>query len=642
MNQQYTRATDPEEIRAYLEGKPHVAFDFETAPLPPWRDDPQAALDAHRADIVGVSLSVAPGTGIYVPLAHQDGKNADPLAVIPLLRDLVWENPAVVKVAHNLAFESMFLYAHGIVLREPVYDTIAASQLTLKDPWTFRDLSDSGLKTLVPELLGAALPTFAEVTGGRNFDELDSDDPETIRYACADADYALRLYNRFNAWFDDWLPKHRWIVEHVESPTAVFCGIMKYNGLPMNRDAMIRSRNECARRLKSIGDEIHAIIGDVDIGANCSTKEFKQYLYHRLNLPILKTTEKEAEAADDQAMQMLSEWCAEHRPELVPLFRLVQEYRKWGKLKTTYLDGYLKAVNPVTHRIHPDLLPLATDTGRFSCRNPNMQNCPRKTNDPVGIRSFIQAPQGSLLVSCDFSQIELRIGSFYCRDPKMLEVYRTGGDIHAQTTSVIYNIPYEEAADKSNPDYKERRTIAKGVNFGLFFGLFPSGLQRQLKYKAGLNPSLEECEKILARIRSGYPALTVWQAQTKQAARKRTFSETFLGRRRYLPGIESRKWSRKSYAERCSLNTPIQGTAADILKLAIGRILEGLPDRPWLRPLLQIHDELVFEIPEDRLNEAVAFIRECMETQPFPELDVPLIAEASYGRDFGHMKEMEE
>ena len=638
---EYKRVTDPEEIREYIGSAGIVAFDFETSPLFQWRDDPMAALDAHRSCIVGISLSVAPGTGIYIPLQHWDGGNADPVQVIPVLRDLVWENPDVIKVAHNMAFESAFLYAHGIILREPVYDMIAASQMTLKNPWEFRGLSDSGLKKLVPELLHVELPTFEEVTGGRFFDELPSGDPETIRYACADSDYALQLYHRFNAWFDAWLPRHRWIVEHIESPTAVYCGLMKYNGLLVDETAMIRKQGECSEKLIDLQAKIHAIVGDVDFGANCATQAFKDYLFQTLKLPILKTTEKNAEAADDQTMQMLAEWCRENNPDLVPLFELVQEYRKWGKLKTTYLDGYLKFLNPATDRIHPDMMPLATDTGRFACRNPNMQNCPRKTNDPVGIRSFIKAPEGCLLVSCDFSQIELRIGSFYCRDPKMLEVYRSGGDIHGQTTSVIYGIPYDQAVDKENPDYKERRTVAKGVNFGLFYGLFPRGLQRQLKYKAGLNPTMEECETILANIRAGYPNLSKWQEQTKRKASERCYSQTFLGRRRYLPGIKSAEWSRKSFAERCALNTPVQGTAADILKLALGRLLVGLPDRPWLRPLLQIHDELVFEIPEDRLEEAVAFIRECMEAQPFPELDVPLVAEASYGPDFGHMKEME-
>ena len=637
----YRCETDPERIKDYVQNAAVVAFDFETSPLIQYREDSRASLDAHRACIVGVSLSVAEGSAIYVPLEHLEGGNADPGAVYPLLTELVWMNPGVVKVAHNLAFEAMFLYALGVILQPPCYDTIAAAQLTLKEPFTFRSLSDCGLKRLVPELLGDELPTFEEVTAGRYFDELSPDDPETVRYACADSDYALRLYHRFNRWFMAQLPTHRRIVEEIESPTAVYCGLMKYNGLLMDETAMIRKQGECAKRIIWLRDQIREIIGDVDIGANAGTQAFKDYLFKTMGLPVLKVTEKNAEAADDQTMIMLAEWCAVNRPELVPLFDLIQEYRKWSKLKTTYLDGYLRFINPATGRIHPDMLPLATETGRFAARNPNMQNAPRKTNDPVGIRSFIIAPEGHVLVSCDFSQIELRIGAFYCRDDRMLDTYRKGGDIHAATTSVIFGIPYEQAMDKNAPDYKERRTIAKNVDFGVFYGLFAKGLQRTLKFKAGLDKSLDGCQEIITNLKAGYPNLTRWQAMAKDAGTKRQYTQTFLGRRRYLPGIRSQDWGRRSFAERCALNTPIQGTAADILKLSLGRLIAGLPDRPWLRPLLQIHDELVFELPEERLNEAVAFIQDCMDAKPFPELDVPLVAEASWGYDFGHMNEMD-
>ena len=188
----------------------------------------------------------------------------------------------------------------------------------------------------------------------------------------------------------------------------------------------------------------------------------------------------------------------------------------------------------------------------------------------------------------------------------------------------------------------ERRTIAKNCNFGVFYGLFPTGLQRTLKFKAGLNPTLSECETIIHNLKAGYPGLARWQEEVKKRAAVSCYTEIWLGRRRYLLGIRSSDWGKKSFAERCALNTPIQGTAADILKLACGRIISGLPERLWLKPLLQIHDELVFELPEDKVDEAVAFIKECMETQPFPEFDVPIVAEASIGRNFGEMKEMED
>lgn len=638
----YTCVLTLKKIKDYLAGAAVVGFDFETSPLDEYRSEKRAALDAHKSAITGVSFSVSEGSGIYVPLRHRAGRNIPkPEAVMEYLKTALFENPAVIKVAHNLAFEAMFLYALGVVVQPPCYDTIAAAQLTLKSGTAFRGLSDSGLKTLVPQLFHVELPEFLTVTGGRAFDELDPQDGETVRYACADSDYALRLYHLFNGWFDKYLPKHRRLVEQVESPTAVYCGLMRYNGLLVDRAAMEAKQADAMKRLSEIREEIAFIIGDVEIGANASTSAFKSYLYNDLKLPVLKTTAKYQEAADDEAMILLADWCRENRPELVRLFELVQEYRRWGKIQGTYLDGYLRHINEATGRIHPDLLPLGTETGRFASRNPNLQNMPRKGNDPVGIRSMLVAPAGCVLLSLDFSQIELRVGAFYCRDDKMLQTYRDGGDIHAQTTSVIYHIPVEQAADKEAPDYKERRTIAKNCNFGVFFGLFPKGLQRTLKFKAGLDTPLSECEKIISNLKAGYPQLAVWQDVVKRQAAVRRYSETWLGRRRYLPGIASGDWGKRSFAERCAMNTPIQGTAADILKLALARLVVKLPEYPWLRPLLQIHDELVFELPADKVQEAAALIRACMEAQPFPEFDVPIVAEGAFGPSFGELAEME-
>ncbi|MGF7142808.1 DNA polymerase-1 [Anaerotaenia torta] len=636
----YSCVTTLKDIKAYLAGAALVAFDFETSPTKEYRDVERAALDAHKAEITGVSFSVAEGSAIYIPLRHRTGKNANPTTVMRHLREAVFENRQVTKIAHNLAFESAFLYALGVVVQPPCYDTIAAAQLTLKSHTEFRVLSDSGLKTLVPLLFGVELPDFETVTEGRAFDELDPQNAETVRYACADSDYALRLYHRFNSWFDSGLPRHRFITEALESPTAVYCGLMRYNGLLMDRETMLEKQAEAEARLLEIRAGIAGIIGDVEIGANASTSAFKSYLYNTLGLPVVKTTAKYQEAADDEAMVLLADWCREHKPELVPLFELIQEYRRWGKLKSTYLDGYLRFINEATGRIHPDLLPLGTETGRFAARNPNLQNMPRKDNDPVGIRGLIVASSGHVLLSLDFSQIELRVGAFYCRDERMLDTYRQGGDIHAQTTSVIYHIPFEQAVDKNAEHYKERRTIAKNCNFGVFFGLFPRGLQKTLKFKAGLDTPLSDCERIIANLKAGYPRLAEWQQVVKRQAEARKYSETWLGRRRYLPGITSNDWGKKSFAERCAMNTPIQGSAADILKLALARLIIGLPERPWLRPLLQIHDELVFEVPEDKADEAIAFIKTCMEAQPFPQFDVPIVAEASVGPTFGDMAEM--
>lgn len=655
---EYKLALNKEEIASYIENLKLLALDIETSPLPQYRNDEKSALDAHKSTITGMSFSVSKGSGIYVPFHHKVGLNADFVETWGWIKQNILMNENLTVVIHNAAFETMFFYALGCIPQCKIYDTLAAAQMTLKTKTEFRKLSDCGLKKLVHELLKIELPTFSEVVsqarnkkientlkceldaGSACFDELNSEDFETIHYACADSDYALQLYHVFNKWFDENMPKHRFIVEQIESPTAVYVGLMKYNGVPLDLDLMHEKGLEAGLQIDQLKEDIAIMTDGASIGANASTKAFKDYLYKTLGLPVLKTTEKFSEAVDDETLILLSEWCEKNRPELVPIFKMITEYRKWNKLKSTYIDGYLKFLNTATNRIHPDLMPLATETGRFASRNANLQNTPRKDNDPIGIRKFIAAPRGKVLISLDFSQIELRVGAFYCRDEKMLEAYRNNGDIHAQTTSVIFNIPFSEAIDKGNSHYKERRTIAKNCNFGVFYGLFPKGLQKTLKFKAGLNKSIDECCEIISNLKAGYKGLEKWQRKVKRQAADDGYTETYLGRRRYLPNITSANWEKKSFAQRCALNTPIQGTAADILKLAMVRIVKGLKDKIWLRPILQVHDELVFEVPEDKVNEAANFVQECMEQQPFEDFDVPIIAEAEVGKTFGTLHEI--
>jgi DNA polymerase-1 len=335
----YRCITTLAELKAYFSDSTIIAFDLETAPTDAWRDTPKAAFDPFQSEITGVSFSVSEGTAVYVPLRHRIGSNADAKGIMAYLAILL-ADPRIIKVAHNLSFEAMFLYHLGIVIQPPCYDTIAAAQMTLKSNTEFRCLSDSGLKTLVPELFDVALSTFEEVTGGRHFDELDPQEYETVRYACADSDYTLRLYHTFNTWFDYYLPRHRYLVEQVESPTAIYCGLMKHNGLPVDHALMLEKQQEADSKLTQLRQDIAFLIGDVNIGANAGTSVFKQYLFTDLKLPVLKTTAKYQEAADDETLILLTEYCMEHRPELVRLFELVQEYRKWGKLKSTYIDGY--------------------------------------------------------------------------------------------------------------------------------------------------------------------------------------------------------------------------------------------------------------------------------------------------------------
>ena len=334
-----------QELQTYLSDAPLVAFDFETAPDEKYRNEDKAALDAHKSHIVGISFSVAEGSGVYLPIAHRIGQNTEGLTEIWAWLAVFFTGESITKIAHNLAFESRFLYARGIVVQEPCYDTIAAAQLVYKNEKEFRTLGDCGLKTLVPEYFDEQLPSYMDTVGGLHFDELDPQSEKTVRYACADSDYALRLYHLLNGWFDRFLPKHRYVVEKIESPTAVYVGIMRYNGLPLDRALMEEKAKEAEEKLIQLRRDIAFIIGDISIGANASTAAFKKYLFDRLKLPKVKQTAKEQDALDDEALILLKEHCQKERPELVRLFELVQDYRHWGKIKSTYIDGYLRYIN---------------------------------------------------------------------------------------------------------------------------------------------------------------------------------------------------------------------------------------------------------------------------------------------------------
>ena len=330
MTTEYKCVTTTEGIKEYIAGSPLVAFDFETAPDDAFREEDKSALDPAKAHIVGCSFSIKEGTGIYVPVAHRSGTNIDKAELFAFLTAFLTDT-SITKIAHNIAFESSMAYVHGIVIQAPVYDTICASQMSLKSTYEFRKLNESGLKHLAEELFGEPLPSFSSVTAGKHFDELDAQDPETVRYGSADSDFALRLYHKFNAWFDRYLPKHRYIVENIESPTAVYLGIMKCNGVPVNLPLMQERKQQAEGEMERIRKEIGFIIGDVNIGANCSTQAFKNYLYKDLGLPILKTTETNREAADDMTMTLLKEWCDKNRPELSSLFSLVQNIASGAK-----------------------------------------------------------------------------------------------------------------------------------------------------------------------------------------------------------------------------------------------------------------------------------------------------------------------
>ena len=631
LNKNYKVCRDLNELAAYINNPDAVAFDFETAPLDGYRDDSKASLDAHRSDIVGISFSVRAGSAVYIPLRHRVGRNfTEQDKLWDYLREL-FTSERIVKIAHNLSFEAMFLYAKGLVIKEPCYDTFAAVQMTIKKGCQFMTLSDCGLKTLFPHMTH-----FADVTAGRFFDELDPDDDATVEYACADSDYTLRLYHACNDWFNNYLPKHRLIVEEIESSTAVYCGMMKYNGAPFDKDLIRQELENLEKRKAALKDKISVFTGGVDIGESATSKAFKEYLFDSLKLPETDKTDKGKSKLDETVFTDLIVYCDKNdKPDIKQFLLDVSEFKRVSKLKK-YLVGLQKAINPVTGCIHPNMMPLGTETGRFSSSNPNLQNMPRSGKGDTDVRALLEAPEGCKILSADFSQIELRVGAYLCRDEKMIETYQNNGDIHAQTSEVIFG--KEDACESKHSS--EHRIIAKNCNFGIFYGLFPNGLLRTLKYKAGLpDATIEQSNKIIESIKKGYPKLVEWQNTTKINARRRKLTETRSGRRRYLPDIDSDDFKLRGREERKALNTPIQGTAADILKMSMVRIVEQIADKPWLKPILQVHDELVFIVPDEHIDEAAEFVRICMEQQPYPDFDVPLKVDIETGQNYGALKE---
>ncbi|WP_373482659.1 DNA polymerase [Acetobacterium sp.] len=510
----YQTLIDIGQLAAYLDGATMVAFDFETAPQARFGDVPEAALDPHQAEITGISL-----------------------AVLPLLKKTVFENPGCLKIAHNLAFEAKFLLAAEIVLQPPVFDTIA------------------GVRVDQPQL-------------------------KQNRAIAAAALTALR--------------------QQLEHP----------------RQRVVK------------------------VGANAATNDFKAYLFEDLGLPVLKTTATGKPSVDNEALLALLDYAQAAAPEVLDYLALVADFRRMSKLDKTYLVGLGSRINPATAALHPQFLPLGAETGRFTSVHPNCQNLPAGAIQGISVRDLLVARPGKTLVALDYSQIELRIGAWLTRDKQMMAVYRHGGDIHAMTTAGVYGISLAQASDKNEPRYKERRAVAKNINFGIFYGLYPKGLQRILRLKAGLNLSLEACESMIFNIHLAYPGLAPWQQGVIRQASYDEKMATALGRQRCLPGINDPDEALASQARRAALNHPIQGTAADILKLAMARLLPLLAGNPAITPLLTVHDELVFEVDDAVLTPSIARLKEIMEAPPFPGFDLPLVVEVSVGTRYGSLTPM--
>jgi len=595
----YQAVLAEDQLRAWLrrlEASPLFAFDTETTDL--------AYLDAR---LVGVSFAVEAGEAAYVPVGH-DYPDApaqlDRETVLARLRPLL-ESDDHPKVGQHLKYDAHVLANHGIELRGIAHDTMLQSYV-LNPTATRHDLDSLALTYLGIKTVG-----YEEVAGkgARQVAFSQVDLARAAPYAAEDADIALRLHRVLWPKLEA-EPKLRRLYEEIEMPLVPVLLRMERHGVQVDREALKRLSAELGERMAAIEEQIHCIAGEPFNLA--SPRQIQHILYDKLGLPVLKKTPKGQPSTAEEVLQKLA--------EDFELPRLILEYRALSKLKSTYADKLPQQIHPRTGRVHTSYHQAVTATGRLSSSDPNLQNIPIRTEEGRRIRRAFVAPPGCKLVAADYSQIELRIMAHLSADANLLAAFAAGADVHRATAAEVFGVAPEEVT-------AEQRRRAKAINFGLIYGMSAFGLARQL----GIGR--EEAQDYIDRYFERYPGVRDYMERTRRQAYERGYVETLFGRRLYLPELQSRNPQRRQYAERTAINAPMQGTAADIIKRAMIAIDAWIRESGALvKMIMQVHDELVFEVEEGALEEACGVIRGKMAAAA--ELKVPLVVEVGIGANW--------
>jgi DNA polymerase-1 len=592
---QYDCVTDAAALErwiARIEAAPLVAFDTETTSL-----DPMAA------EIVGVSFAVEPYRACYVPLAHRYAGAPDQLdreATLERLR--AWlEDPARAKVGQNLKYDAHVLQNHGITLRGIAHDTLLQS-------YVLEAHRTHGMDALAERHLGRRTVTYEEVAGKGakqiGFEQVSVD--RATRYAAEDAEVTMHLHQvMFPQLTAD--AKLLEVYRRVEMPVMPVLQRMERRGVLVDAPLLARQSDELGAKMVALERAAHEAAGQpFNLG---STRQLGEILFGTLKLPVLKKTMGGAPSTDEDVLAKLA--------EDYPLPKILLEYRGCQKLKSTYTDKLPKMVNPRTGRVHTSFSQATAVTGRLSSNDPNLQNIPIRTAEGRRIREAFVAPAGSLIVSADYSQIELRIMAHLSGDENLLRAFAQGLDVHRATASQVFGVPPDQVGT-------EQRRYAKTINFGLIYGMSAFGLAAQLGIER------DAARNWIERYFDRYPGVKRYMDTTRAQAKAQGWVETVLGRRLWLPEINSPNGPRRGGAERQAINAPLQGTAADIVKLAMIEVqrwidAEGLGSRL----VLQVHDELVLEVPQAELETIRVELPRRMAG--VVELAVPLIAEVGAG-----------
>jgi DNA polymerase-1 len=569
------------------------AFDTETT-----------SLDYMEARIVGVSFALEPGEAAYVPCGHDyPGAPAqlDREEVLGQLKPLL-EDESLAKVGQNLKYDASVLANHGIDLRGIAFDTMLESYV-LDSTATRHDMDSLALK-----YLGQKTIHYEDVAGKGarqlSFNQVPVE--AAAPYAAEDADITLRLHRSLWPRLES-EPALRRVFSDIELPLVPVLSRIERQGALLSSELLQQHSKELGQRLVALEKEAHDLAGQsFNLG---SPKQLGEILFEKLELPVIRKTPK---GAPSTAEEVLAELALDY-----PLPKVVLEYRSLSKLKSTYTDKLPEMINPSTGRVHTSYHQAVTATGRLSSSDPNLQNIPIRTEEGRRIRQAFIAPEGYRIVAADYSQIELRIMAHLSGDPGLLAAFREGLDVHRATAAEVFEVDVEAVSG-------DQRRKAKAINFGLIYGMSAFGLAKQLHL------GRSEAQQYIDRYFQRYPGVQDYMDRTRALAREQGYVETLFGRRLYLPEIKARNKMRVQAAERTAINAPMQGTAADIIKLAMLAVDawmgEGGADA---RMIMQVHDELVFEVAEDEVADVSARI--CSLMSSAAELAVPLLVEAGAG-----------
>jgi DNA polymerase-1 len=564
--------------------------------------------DAITADLVGIALTDAPGHGYYVPVSK-----LQPLisTLQPLLKDHKLE-----KVAHNAKYDITVLAQHGLETQGPLFDTMIAS-------WLIQPSGSHGLKNLAWARLGVEMTEITELigTGKKQITMAQVPIEQVTPYACADVDMTTRLVDDLTGELKS---RGLWsLFTEVEMPLVPVLTDMERIGIRLDASVLAEMSNQLNGRLRAIEREIQDLVG-YNFNVN-STQQLSDALFIKLALPTtgLKKTKS---GHYSTAASVLERLAGQHE-----VIDLILEQRQLTKLKSTYVDALPRLVNPRGERIHTSFNQTGAVTGRISSSNPNLQNIPIRTQLGREVRRAFVADEGWKLVAADYSQVELRVMAHIAQDPGLLGAFEREEDIHAATAAAVQGISISEVT-------KEQRRIAKSVNFGLSYGQSAYGLAQQ----TGM--SQEEARQFIKTYFEKYPGVREYIDLTKRQAAEQGYVETLLGRRRYFPNLATMRGPERGRAEREAINMPIQGTAADIIKIAMIRLHRALQEGEYRsRMLLQVHDELVLEAPDDEIEAVVPLVREVMSNAfapggPMAELSVPLQVDVEVGQNWLEME----